>query len=94
MDISPLTRLEILWDARIGTERLVMDVMLLADDAVHHGPRQAMEIMLEGVTICSCVDPEYISVQASYSSSVREDISALQFTNCTYQSRIHQHLMV
>lgn len=62
MDISPLTRLDFLWDARIGTERLVMDVMLLAEDAVHHGPLQAMEIMLEGVTRCCCVDPEYISV--------------------------------
>lgn len=47
MDISPLTRLDFLWDARIGTERLVMDVILLAEDAVHHGPLQAMEIMLD-----------------------------------------------
>lgn len=43
-------------------EHFVIDMMLLAEDAIHHSPCQTMEIMLEEVTRYCFIDPEYILV--------------------------------
>lgn len=77
MDIRPAHPIRILY----GMPELGWNVLMLpAEDAVHHGPRQAMEIMLGGgyeMLLCGSCIYIYLSVQASYSSSVREDSATI-----------------